>query len=173
MLEPKPKKTTRCALTYEELKAIVDEGLLPAQRAFVEETEAKIVGMIAGFGAGKTRGLCAKVLRMAMDNPNKVGAVFEPTHQMVRDVWVKSFDEYLEEIGLEYDFRISPQPEYRLHVPGGVTTILCRATETYNRIRGQNLAFCCADEIDTSSKEVAGVKALKKLSSNMNIDICE
>ena len=37
-----------------------------------------------------------------------------------------------------------------------MTTILCRATETYNRIRGQNLSFCLADEIDTSSKEIAG-----------------
>ena len=156
VLEPKPKKTSRCPWSYEELDAIVQEGLLPAQKEFVDCDDKKLVGLIAGFGAGKTRALCAKCVRMAMDNPNTVAAVFEPTHQMVRDVWVKSFDDYLEEIGIEYDFRISPQPEYKLHVPGGVTTILCRATETYNRIRGQNLSFCLADEIDTSSKEIAG-----------------
>ena len=107
------------------------------------------------FGAGKTRALCCKVVMLAMQNPGLVGAVFEPTHILLRDVWMRSFDSYLEEYEIEHDFRVSPQPEYVLHLPHGSTTILCRATETWNRIRGQNLAFICADEIDTSPPDVA------------------
>jgi PBSX family phage terminase large subunit len=68
---------------------------------------------------------------------------------------MRSFDEFLEKFKIEYDFRVSPQPEYVLHLPRGPVTLICRATETFNRIRGQNLSFCLADEIDTSSQEVS------------------
>ena len=56
---------------------------------------------------------------------------------------------------IEHDFRVSPQPEYVIHTPAGSTTLLCRATETWNRIRGQNLSKIYVDEIDTSPLEVS------------------
>ncbi|MFZ9960584.1 MAG: phage terminase large subunit, partial [Candidatus Limnocylindrus sp.] len=142
-------------MSYEELYAKITAGLLPAQRDFVEEKSAKIVGYCAGFGAGKTYSLCCKTVVMAMDNPGAVGAVFEPTHIMIRDVWMRSFDDFLEQHQIEHDFRVSPQPEYCLYLPNGPCVILCRATETWNRIRGQNLAFAAIDEVDTSPAEVA------------------
>ena len=37
----------------------------------------------------------------------------------------------------------------------GDATVLCRSMENWQRIRGQNLAFCLADEIDTSPAETA------------------
>jgi len=152
----KPQHTgTRCTETYEGMRERIYEGLLPAQRDFVDDMEHKILGFCAGFGAGKTRALCAKAIFLAMDNPRTVGAVFEPTHVMIRDVFMRAFDEFLEEYGIEHDFRVSPQPEYVLHLPNGPVSILCRATETYNRIRGQTLSFVLADEIDTSSHEIA------------------
>lgn len=154
-LDPPSKTSTRCVETYDALKERIYAGLLPAQLEFVDDNEHLILGFCAGFGAGKTRSLCAKALKLCMDNPGTVGAVFEPTHILLRDVWLRSFDQYLEEYGIEYDFRVSPQPEYVLHVPGGSTTLLCRATETWNRIRGQNLSFVLADEIDTSPADVA------------------
>lgn len=154
-LEPPLKTNTRCRHTKFELRKRIYEGLLPAQREFVDDTDTKILGYCAGFGAGKTHSLCAKSLLLAIDNPNTVGAVFEPTHIMIRDVWVRSFDDFLEANDIDFDFRVSPQPEYRIHVPGGTVTLLCRATETWNRIRGQNLSFALIDEIDTSPAEVA------------------
>jgi len=154
-LDPRTKTATRCAETYESLKERIYAGLLPAQLEFVSDNNHLILGFCAGFGAGKTRSLCAKAVMLCMDNPGTVGAVFEPTHILLRDVWLRSFDQYLEEMEIEHDFRVSPQPEYVLHVPGGSTTLLCRATETWNRIRGQNLSFVLADEIDTSPAEVA------------------
>jgi PBSX family phage terminase large subunit len=154
-LEPPQKTNTRCSATYAELKTRIYEGLLPPQKEFLDCKDKKIVGYVAGFGAGKTYALCARAVMFALDNPNTVGAVFEPTHIMIRDVWVRSFDDFLEEHGIDFDFRVSPQPEYKLHVPGGTTTILCRATETWNRIRGQNLAFALIDEIDTSPADTA------------------
>ena len=155
LLEPMIPVQTRCDRSYEELSRQILAGLLPAQRDFVEERDAKIVGYCAGFGAGKTHALAAATVMMAMDNPNTVGAVFEPTFIMIKDVWVRSFDDFLELHNITYDFRVSPQPEYILHLPLGPTTILCRATETWNRIRGQNLSFACIDEVDTSPPDVA------------------
>ena len=105
---------TRNTETYEGLKARLLEGLLPAQREFVEDTDHLILGLCAGFGAGKTRALCCKVVMLSMENPGKVGAVFEPTHILLRDVWMRSFDEFLEEYEIPFSFRVSPQPEYIL-----------------------------------------------------------
>lgn len=155
LLEPPTAVSTRCDQTYEQLRHRITATLLPAQQAFIDEVDVKIVGYCAGFGAGKTYALCAKTLILAMDNPGTVGAVFEPTHIMIRDVWMRSFDDFLEAHQIHHDFRVSPQPEYTLHLPNGPTTILCRATETWNRIRGQNLSFACIDEVDTSPPDIA------------------
>jgi hypothetical protein len=90
-----------------------------------------------------------------MDNPGTVMAVFEPTAVMIRDVWMRAFDDFLEDFDIPYDFRVSPSPEYVIHHPAGTTTLLCRATETWNRLRGQTLSAVLADEIDTSPQEIA------------------
>ena len=152
----KPQRTaTRCTESYEALRKRIYKVLLEPQKQFVDDTEHKILGYCAGFGAGKTFALCAKSIFLGMDNPNTTAAVFEPTNIMLRDVWMRSFDQFLEEFNIQHDFRVSPQPEYVLHLPRGPVTLLCRATETFNRIRGQNLSFVLADEIDTSPMEVA------------------
>jgi len=114
-----------------------------------------IANGVVHHNSGKTYALCAKTIFLGMENPNTVAAVFEPTNIMLRDVWMRAFDEFLDEFGIEHDFRVSPQPEYVLHLPLGPVTLLCRATETFNRIRGQNLSFCLADEIDTSPADTA------------------
>lgn len=155
VLDPVETKPTRCERTYDDIKAQILKDLLPSQRAFVEDRDTRLLGLCAGFGSGKTHALCAKAVMQALDNPNTVAAVFEPTHIMIRDVWCRSFDDYLEALQLDFEYRVTPQPEYRLHVPGGICTLLCRATETWGRIRGQNLSFCLADEIDTSPEEIA------------------
>ena len=152
----KPQRTaTRCSETYAALRKRIYAKLLPPQKEFVDDTDHKILGYCAGFGAGKTFALCAKAVFLGMDNPNTTAAVFEPTNIMLRDVWMRAFDDFLEQFGIEHDFRVSPQPEYVLHLPRGPVTLICRATETFNRIRGQTLSFVLADELDTSPVEIA------------------
>ena len=130
-------------------------GLLTAQKEFVEDTDHLMLAFCGGFGSGKTRALCAKACIMAVDFPGTVMAVFEPTAILLRDVFCRAFDDFLEEYEIPYDFRISPQPEYKIYHPLGSTTILCRATETWNRIRGQTLSAVLVDEIDTSPLDVS------------------
>lgn len=155
ILEKPQRTSTRCTETYDSLRNRIYKALLPAQKEFVDDTDHKILGYVAGFGAGKTFALCAKAIFLGLDNPNTTAAVFEPTNIMLRDVWMRSFDQFLEDFNIEHDFRVSPQPEYVLHLPHGPVTLICRATETFNRIRGQNLSYVLADEIDTSPVEVA------------------
>lgn len=146
---------TRCTESLASLRDRIRSSLLPSQLDFCDDSTTKILGFCGGFGSGKTRALCAKAILLAMDNPGTVMAVFEPTNIMIRDVFMRAFDDFLEEFDIPHDFRVSPQPEYIVHHPSGTTTILCRATETFNRIRGQTLSAVLADEIDTSPHEVA------------------
>jgi hypothetical protein len=154
-LEKPQSRGTRCDESVDSLRTRIYERLLEPQRQFVDDVDHKILGYCAGFGAGKTFALCAKAIFLGMENPSTVAAVFEPTNIMLRDVWMRAFDDFLDQFNIEHDFRVSPQPEYVIHLPAGPVTLLCRATETFNRIRGQNLSFCLADEIDTSPTETA------------------
>jgi len=136
--------------------------LHPGQLAFVDDTATQILGISAGYGAGKTRALCAKAVMLAAVNQGFIGAVMEPTGPLIRDIWQNDFDDFLDAYEIPYTFRASPLPEYMLHLPGGDTKILCRSFENWSRIIGLNLAWVLADEIDTVAPNIAN-KAFPKI----------
>lgn len=142
--------------------ARVVADLHPGQAAFVTDQTTEILGVSAGYGAGKTRALCAKAVSLAMANQGFLGCVMEPTGPLIRDIWQTDFDDFLEAYGIPYSFRASPLPEYVLHLPGGDTKILCRSFENWARIIGLNLAWVLADEIDTVAPAIAA-KAFPKI----------
>jgi len=136
--------------------------LHPGQLAFVDDQTTSILGVSAGYGAGKTRALCAKAVHLAMANQGFIGVVLEPTGPLIRDIWQNDFDDFLETYDIPYTFRASPLPEYNLHLPGGDTKILCRSFENWTRIIGINGAWILADEIDTVAPSIAN-KAFPKI----------
>jgi hypothetical protein len=136
--------------------------LHPGQLAFVDDTATQILGISAGYGAGKTRALCAKAVMLAAVNQGFIGCVMEPTGPLIRDIWQTDFEAFLEAYDIPYTFRASPLPEYMLHLPGGDTKILCRSFENWSRIIGLNLAWVLADEIDTVTPSIAN-KAFPKI----------
>ena len=140
----------------------IKADLHPGQRAFVEDQSTQIIGLSAGYGAGKTRALCAKTLTLAIANQGFVGCVMEPTGPLIRDIWQNDFEQFLEQYDIPYTFRASPLPEYVLHLPSGDTKILCRSFENWSRIIGLNLAWVLADEIDTVTPSIAE-KAFPKI----------
>lgn len=144
------------------LLARIRADLHPGQLAFVDDTTTEILGISAGYGAGKTRSLCAKAVHLAVANQGFIGAVMEPTGPLIRDIWQNDFDDFLEAYSIPYTFRASPLPEYTLHLPGGDTKILCRSFENWSRIIGLNLAWVLADEIDTVAPTIAS-KAFPKI----------
>jgi hypothetical protein len=133
----------------------IRNDLHPGQLAFVDNTTTEILGISAGYGAGKTRALCAKAVMMAAANQGFIGAVMEPTGPLIRDIWQNDFDNFLDQYNIPHTFRASPLPEYTLHFAGGDTKILCRSFENWSRIIGLNLAWVLADEIDTVAPSIA------------------
>jgi len=146
----------------EDVLQRIRNDLHPGQLAFVDDQVTSILGVSAGYGAGKTRALCAKAVHLAMANQGFIGVVMEPTGPLIRDIWMTDFDDFLEMYDIPYTFRASPLPEYTLHLPGGDTKILCRSFENWQRIIGINGAWILADEIDTVNPAIAN-KAFPKI----------
>ena len=140
----------------------IHADLHPGQLAFAADKTTQILGISAGYGAGKTRALCARAITLAAANQGFIGCVMEPTGPLIRDIWINDFDDFLDAYGIPYTFRASPLPEYVLHLPGGDTKLLCRSFENWSRIIGLNLAWVLADEIDTVSPAIA-TKAFPKI----------
>ena len=128
---------------------------LPAQRDFLADEEHRILSYIGGFGSGKSFALAAKLIFLGLRNPGGTLMACEPTFPMIRTVLVPAIDMALDQWGIEYDFRASPQPEYTIHLPTGPVTIYCQSAENYQRIRGQNICAAVWDECDTSPVDTA------------------
>jgi len=143
------------SIDVSSLLARIREDLHPGQLAFVDDQTSSILGVSAGYGAGKTRALCAKAVHLAAVNQGFIGVVMEPTGPLIRDIWQSDFDDFLEAYDIPYTFRASPLPEYMLHLPGGDTKILCRSFENWQRIIGINAAWILTDEIDTVAPAIA------------------
>ena len=146
----------------DQLLQRIHADLHPGQLAFVADNQTQIIGISAGYGAGKTRALAAKAVTLAAANQGFIGCVMEPTGPLIRDIWQNDFEDFLEHYEIPYTFRASPLPEYMLHLPGGDTKILCRSFENWSRIIGLNLAWVLADEIDTVTPAIAN-KAFPKI----------
>jgi len=146
----------------DQLLQRIHADLHPGQLAFVADNQTQIIGISAGYGAGKTRALAAKAVTLAAVNQGFIGCVMEPTGPLIRDIWQNDFEDFLEHYEIPYTFRASPLPEYMLHLPGGDTKILCRSFENWSRIIGLNLAWVLADEIDTVTPAIAN-KAFPKI----------
>tara|TARA_R110000851_G_scaffold29974_1_gene81973 strand:- start:197 stop:1546 length:1350 start_codon:yes stop_codon:yes gene_type:complete len=149
-------------IDIQSLVTQIKSDLHPGQLAFVEDNTTEIIGLSAGYGAGKTRSLAAKAVILAALNQGFMGCVMEPTGPLIRDIWMNDFEAFLESYEIPYTFRASPLPEYVLHLPGGNTKILCRSFENWSRIIGLNLAWVLADEIDTVTPSIAQ-KAFPKI----------
>jgi hypothetical protein len=163
--EPQPLLAFMQQPTHEDTGELIERiraDLHPGQLEFVDDSSTQILGISAGYGAGKTRALCAKAVMLAAANQGFIGAVMEPTGPLIRDIWQTDFEAFLEAYDIPYTFRASPLPEYMLHLPGGDTKILCRSFENWSRIIGLNLAWVLADEIDTVTPSIAN-KAFPKI----------
>ena len=139
----------------DEIRHRIMADLLPYQKDVVEDKEHRIIGFVAGYGAGKSRTMCAWTVLCALDNPGTLGVMFAPTGPLVRDVVIRTMEDFLEQYQIPHEFRASPLPEFRLLLPEGPVNVLCRSMENWSRIIGLNASFICADEIDTSKIEIA------------------
>jgi len=155
ILEKVEQAESPCNYTAAELKARIWKDLLPAQKQFVKDESHRILGYIGGFGSGKSFALCSKAIWLGLSNPGTTAMMAEPSFPMIRTVLIPAMNEALERWGVEYDFRVSPQPEFNLKLPGGDLKILCQSASNWQRVRGQNISFVLWDEADTTDAETA------------------
>ena len=139
-------------------KPRIKYDLLPSQQKF-HDSETKFKGFSGPVGSGKSVALCHEALRLAFRNAGRRGLIGAPTYPMLRDVTQLAFLDILEENGVPYRFRKS---ENSVFLPGCGSTVLFRALDYFERLRGTNLAWFGVDEA-TYCKEGAWLRLEARL----------
>lgn len=129
-------------------------NLLKHQLTFCTDNSTKYLGLVGGYGCGKTFSFCVKTILIASLNVGYRGVVMEPTLGMVKKILIPEMDRTLEMMGVPYTYSKS-NFTYVLHFAEGDTEVLCLSGENYRRMAGLNLAFFGCDEADTMKKDVA------------------
>ena len=127
-------------------------ALLQHQLEFVADTTTKYIGLVGGYGCGKTKALCVKAIDVASRNVGYEGALFEPTFPQVKRVLIPEMNRVLDELGIPYDYSKGDY-YYDLHFAHGSTRIHLLSGENYSRLVGMNLAFFGIDEADVMRVE--------------------
>jgi len=128
--------------------------LLPHQYALVKDNTTKILGLVSGFGAGKTFAVARKAILLAMENPGCDGIVTEPNFPLLKQILVPEIKAALEYFDIPYEFK-SADFEFHCMIKGVETRIICKSMEGYERLIGINAAWCIMDEFDTAKPELA------------------
>lgn len=139
----------------------MDVKLLNHQYELLADTQTKIIGLISGYGGGKTYAACRKAIQLSYLNSGFTGIITEPTFPLLRDVFIPEMKLALDEWGIEYKFNSSNSIFY-LMINGKETKIICLSMENVDRLIGINAAWIICDEFDTTKAELA-YKAFNKL----------
>jgi hypothetical protein len=146
----------------DELLQRMRGDLHTGQVSLFDDTTSPEIGVVAGYGSGKTTADCYKAIQLAILNPGFYGAVLEPTQSMVDEIWLPKFEEVLERLEIPYSFhRGLNLPKHTLHFDGFDSYVVARSFENYRRIVGPDWAWCIGDEVDTVKTSIA-FKAYKK-----------
>ena len=107
-------------------------------------------GFSGPVGSGKSQALCYEAIKLAYQNQGCTGVIGAPTYPMLRDSTLTSFRKLLEESEFPYEYLKS---ESIIRLPEANSTILFRALDTFERIRGTNLAWFGVDELTYCKQE--------------------
>ena len=128
--------------------------LLPHQHDFCTDNTTRYLGLVSGFGAGKTYAFCVKAILLAAQNTGCRGVLMEPTFGMVKRTLIPEFERTLELMQVPYEFKVSDS-KFILKFAEGETEIMLLSGENWRRMAGLNLAFFGVDELDTINKDIA------------------
>lgn len=122
---------------------------LPSQKRFHRLT-TRFKGFSGPVGSGKSAALCHEAIRLAHENPGRLGLVGAPTYPMLRDATQRALLEFLEESRVGYEWNKS---DGCITLAGVGSRILLRSMEEYERLRGTNLAWFGLDELTYTHEE--------------------
>lgn len=143
--------------------------LLPTQYKFVKDFSHREVAYVGGYGSGKTQAAACKAIKLAAMNKGFTGAILSPTHSMLIDTLVPTFEDTLISMGVQYTFTGgTTKPAFVLHWRTGKSKIICRSAENYRRLASLNLAWAIVDECDLIDKKL-GLQMWKMLKSRLRV----
>lgn len=128
--------------------------LLRHQFALLKDTETKILGLVSGFGAGKTFAVARKAVQLAQLNSGCDGIVTEPNFPLLTQILIPELKTALDYFGIAYEFK-SGESIFYCQINGKETRIICKSMEGYERLIGINAAWVIMDEFDTAKTELA------------------
>lgn len=105
--------------------------------------------------------MCRKAIQLAILNKGFTGIATEPTHDMLRNIFIPEMINALEEWGIKYKLNKAISTFF-LYIDGIETKIICMSMENYERLVGINASWAVMDEVDTSKSDIAE-KAYNKI----------
>ena len=128
--------------------------LLPHQFDLIDDEKTKIIGLVAGYGSGKSFVVARKAVRLAILNKGHDGIVTEPTYPLLTQILIPEIKSALEFFNIPYEFKTGESIFY-CQIQGKETRIICKSMESYERLIGVNAAWVIMDEFDTAKAELA------------------
>lgn len=132
----------------------VELELLIHQAALMNDTTTKVLGLVSGFGAGKTWIVARKAIQLATLNPGCDGIITEPNYPLLTQILIPEMHDALRFFGFKYIYKASESIFY-VEIDGQTTRIICKSLERYDRLIGINAAWAIADEFDTTKEKIA------------------
>lgn len=129
------------------LQETVDIKVLPHQIAFIE-SQATHTGLVAGFGAGKSKGATYKTIEKKKQYPGINVAYYLPTYPLIKDIAFPNFEEALSEHGIPYHLNKSDK---EFITPLG--KIILRSMDNPNLIVGYEVGYSLIDEADILAQD--------------------
>jgi PBSX family phage terminase large subunit len=147
------------------LKTLTNEKelkLLKHQYELVADTTTSILGLVSGYGGGKTFAACHKAITLMIANAGHDGIITEPNYPLLVQILIPELKKALEFFEIPYRLSVSDTIFY-CSVGGIETRIICKSMESVDRIIGINAAWVVMDEFDTAKQDLAYGAYLKLL----------
>ncbi len=137
-------------------------ALLPHQLELMTDVKTRIVGLVSGYGGGKTFTIVRKALQLALLNPGTDSIITEPNHPLLTQILLPEMHTALREFQIPYTYKAGEKIFY-LNVNGQENRIICASAENYERLIGVNASAVLMDEFDTSKPSIAYEAFIKLL----------
>lgn len=121
----------------------------PQSRAFY--STSKSVGVVAGYGSGKTKVALEKVFNLLFEFPGVPVAYGAPTYDLINSIWYPAVESHCEEQGIKYDINKSKNV-INVH---GLGNIICRSLSNPSKLIGWECGSAVLDEFDTLPTDTA------------------
>ena len=121
--------------------------VLEHQKRFIT-SGATHTGLVAGFGAGKSKAGTIKTVAKKMGHPGVNVAYYLPTYPLIKDIAVPDFKNFLAQIGCPYGYH---KTDKEFTTPFG--KIILRSMDKPETIVGYEVGYSLVDEADTLPKK--------------------